>query len=183
MIYLQLLLSFMQVGALSIGGGYAAMPILQSQLVDVQHWLTMAEFTDLVTIAEMTPGPIFINAATFVGMRLAGLPGALIATLGSILPSLIIVSLLAWVYARYKAASGMKSILACLRPAVVALIATAGIGLLRQALLRADGQLNWLNLALCALAFIILRAKKPNPILVMLACGAVSLAAMLLGVA
>ena len=182
MIYLELLLSFMQVGALSIGGGYAAMPILQAQLVDAHAWLTMEEFADLVTIAEMTPGPIFINAATFVGMRLAGLPGALIATFGSVLPSLIIVSVLAWVYARYRAASGMKSVLACLRPAVVALIATAGIGLLRQALISSQGQLNYVNLILCALAFALLRIKKPSPILVMVACGAVSLLLMLCGV-
>ena len=82
MIYLQLLWSFLQVGLFSIGGGYAAMPLIQNQVVTSHAWLTMREFTDLITIAEMTPGPIAVNSATFVGIRIAGVPGALVATLG-----------------------------------------------------------------------------------------------------
>ncbi len=70
----------------SIGGGYAALPLIQSQVVNQYQWLTMGEFTDLITIAEMTPGPIAVNSATFVGIRIAGIPGALIATFGCILP-------------------------------------------------------------------------------------------------
>ena len=98
MIYLNLFLSFLQVGLFSIGGGYAAIPLIQSQVVTANGWLSLSEFTDLVTIAEMTPGPIAINSATFVGIRIAGIPGALIATLGCILPSCIIVSVLAYIY-------------------------------------------------------------------------------------
>ena len=94
MIYLQLFWSFLQIGLFSVGGGYAAMPLIQAQTVQLHGWLTMNEFTDLVTIAEMTPGPIAVNSATFVGIRIAGLPGALVATLGCIFPSLFIVSLL-----------------------------------------------------------------------------------------
>ena len=71
MIYLQLFLSFLQVGMFSVGGGYAAMPLIQSQVVEQHGWLTMQEFTDLITIAEMTPGPIAVNSATFVGLRIA----------------------------------------------------------------------------------------------------------------
>ena len=84
MIYLQLFLSFLQVGMFSVGGGYAAMPLIQSQVVEQHGWLTMQEFTDLITIAEMTPGPIAVNSATFVGLRIAQVPGAIIATLGCI---------------------------------------------------------------------------------------------------
>lgn len=80
MITLQLFLSFLQIGLFSFGGGYAAMPLLQEQLVARNGWLSVQEFADLVTIAEMTPGPIAVNAATFVGTKLAGLPGALAAT-------------------------------------------------------------------------------------------------------
>ena len=76
-ILLQLFVSFFQVGLFSIGGGYAAMPLIQAQSVDIKGWLTLAEFADLVTIAEMTPGPIAINSATFVGMKVAGLSGVL----------------------------------------------------------------------------------------------------------
>ena len=82
MIYLELFLSFLQVGLFSVGGGYAAMPIIQSSVVEKYGWLTMSEFTDLITIAEMTPGPIAINSATFVGVRIAGVAGAVVATLG-----------------------------------------------------------------------------------------------------
>ena len=68
MIYLQLFLSFLQIGLFSFGGGYAAMPLIQDQVVALNHWLSMKEFTDLVTISQMTPGPIAINSATFVGI-------------------------------------------------------------------------------------------------------------------
>ena len=89
MIYWQLFLSFLQIGALSFGGGYAAMPLIESQIVTNHSWLTMTEFANLVTIAEMTPGPIAVNAATFVGTKIGGVPGALVATAGCILPACI----------------------------------------------------------------------------------------------
>ena len=95
MIYLQLFLSFLQIGALSFGGGYAAMPLIQAQIVTNHGWLSMSEFTDLVTIAEMTPGPIAVNSATFVGTKIGGVPGALVATAGCILPACILVTLIA----------------------------------------------------------------------------------------
>ena len=82
MIYLELFWSFFQIGLFSIGGGYAAMPLIQNQVVDIHPWLTMTQFADIMTIAEMTPGPIAINSATFVGIQVAGLPGAVIATVG-----------------------------------------------------------------------------------------------------
>ena len=77
MIYLELFWSFFQIGLFSIGGGYAAMPLIQNQVVDIHPWLTMVQFADIMTIAEMTPGPIAINSATFVGIQVAGLPGAI----------------------------------------------------------------------------------------------------------
>ena len=98
MIYLELFLSFLQIGLFSFGGGYAAMPLIQEQVVNGHHWLSMTEFTDLITISQMTPGPIAVNSATFVGIRIAGIPGALAATLGCILPSCLIVTLIASFY-------------------------------------------------------------------------------------
>lgn len=92
MMYIQLFLSFFQISLFSFGGGYAALPLIQGQVVNVHHWLSMTEFTDLITISQMTPGPIAINAATFVGMKLTGMPGAVVATLGYITPSCIIVT-------------------------------------------------------------------------------------------
>ena len=82
MIYLQLFLSFLQVGMFSFGGGYAALPLIQGQVVKTHSWLSMSEFTDLITISQMTPGPIAVNSATFVGEKIAGIPGALCATAG-----------------------------------------------------------------------------------------------------
>ena len=96
MIYIQLFLSFLQIGAFSFGGGYAAMPLIQSQIVNLHHWLDFKEFTDLITISQMTPGPIAINSATFVGTKIAGIPGAIAATLGCILPSCILVTSIAY---------------------------------------------------------------------------------------
>ena len=115
MIYLQLYLSFLQVGLFSVGGGYAAMPLIRSQVVELHPWMTLQEFTNLITIAEMTPGPIAVNCATFVGLRIAQLPGAVIATLGCITPALVLVSLLAWCYRRWRDLSVLQSVLACLR--------------------------------------------------------------------
>ena len=86
-LYLQLFWSFFQVGLFSFGGGLATMPLIQDQVVNIHHWLTLPEFTDLITISQMTPGPIAVNSASFVGMRIAGIPGSLIATFACILPA------------------------------------------------------------------------------------------------
>lgn len=175
----QLFWSFLQVGAFSIGGGYAAMPLIQSQVVQAHTWLTMGEFTDLITIAEMTPGPIAINSATFVGIRIAGVPGALVATFGCILPSCLFVSLLALVYQKCKGSSGFDTVLDCLRPAVVALIAAAGLSILQTVLFGGNapslGIIDWIGGALFLAAFVVLRKWKWNPILVMGLCGAAGL--------
>ena len=138
MIYIQLFLSFLQIGLFSVGGGYAAIPLVQSLIVERQGWITMTEFTNLITIAEMTPGPIAVNSATFVGIRIAGLPGAVAATWGCIFPSCIIVSVLAYIYRRYRGGSAMGNILGSLRPAVVALIAGAGLSRLLVAYKKAQ---------------------------------------------
>ena len=130
MILLQLFWSFLQIGLFSFGGGYAAMPLIQAQIVTQHGWLGMAEFTDLVTISQMTPGPIAINAATFVGLRVAGLSGALAATVGCMLPSCVLVTLLARLYLRYRKLSLLQGVLTSLRPAVVAMIASAGVSIL-----------------------------------------------------
>ena len=184
MIYLQLFWSFLQIGLFSFGGGYASVPLIQAQAVQLHHWLTMTEFTDLVTIAEMTPGPIAVNSATFVGIQIAGLPGAIVATVGCILPSCVVVSLLAWIYYRFKGLTAIQGALYGLRPAVVALIASAGLTILITALWGEGGFAlrlpSLIALALFLAAFFILRRWKPNPIWVMAGCGVLGMAAYLL---
>lgn len=136
---LELFFSFIQVGMFSVGGGYAAIPLIQNQIVDVHGWMSLQEFTDLITIAEMTPGPISINSATFVGIRLAGIWGAVICTLGCILPSFLICLTLACFYYKYRQLNGVQKVLSSLRPAVVALIASAGTSILLLGLFGEDG--------------------------------------------
>lgn len=178
MIYVELLWSFFQIGLFSIGGGYAAMPLIQHQVVDLHPWLTMTQFADIMTIAEMTPGPIAINSATFVGIQVAGLPGALVATLGCILPSCNIVMALAYLYYRYKGLSMVQGILSGLRPAVVAMITSAGISLLILSLygaqeLPADlSGVDWISMGIFTVAILILRRWKVNPIWIMAGAGA-----------
>ncbi len=181
MTYLHLFLAFLQIGAFSFGGGYAAMPLIQAQVIDTYHWLTVADFTDLVTIAEMTPGPIAINAATFVGNQAGGIPGALVATVGVILPSCIFVTILAFLYQRYRKMAMMQGILATLRPAVVSMILAAGLTILLPTLF-ADGTISFTggNLQIryalyFGIALFVLRKWKPNPILVMTGCGVIEL--------
>ena len=184
MIYWQLFLSFLQIGMFSFGGGYAALPLIQEQVVTQHGWLSRSEFTDLITISQMTPGPIAVNSATFVGIRMAGIPGALVATMGCILPSLIIVSLLSWLYEKYRSMDAMQAILACLRPAVVALIASAALTILRVVVFAGGvisvSTVQVLYVALFIIALAVLKIRHSNPILVMVCCGAVSLAAKLI---
>lgn len=179
MILVQLFFAFAQIAMFSIGGGYAAMPLIRSQVVESRGWMTMSEFADLITIAEMTPGPIQLNAATFAGMHVAGLPGAVFATMGVVAPSLALVSLLAWVYGRYRDLAVVKGVLGSLRPAVVALIASAGLSLVLLVAFGegapALGNLRPLHTALFVLALLLLRKKRVSPIQAMLLCGAAGL--------
>lgn len=181
MIYLKLLWSFIQIGLFSIGGGYAALPLIQEQVVDINHWLTMDEFTDLITISQMTPGPIAINSSTFVGNRIGGLLGSVIATFGCVLPSFIIVLSLAYFYFKYKNISVIQGILSGLRPAVVALIASAGISITVTAFWGEDGfttnlaDIDYIAVGLFLVSFLVLKKFKPNPIWVMSGSGVIGM--------
>jgi chromate transporter len=179
MIYLELFWSFLQIGLFSFGGGMATIPLIQNQVVEFHGWLTLTEFTDLVTISEMTPGPIAINAATFVGTQIAGFGGALASTLGCILPSCIIVLTLAWLYSRYKELVVIKGVLAGLRPTVVALILSAGLSILVLSFWGTHG-IDWnvasvdmIAVVLFAVWLFLLRKFKLNPILVILGSGVI----------
>lgn len=177
MIYLELFWSFFQIGLFSIGGGYAAMPLIQEQVVDLHSWLTMAQFADIITIAEMTPGPIAINSATFVGIQICGLPGAIVATLGCIFPSCIIVMTLAYVYYRFRGLNIVQGVLAGLRPAVIAMIASAGLSLLimsvygQRTLPENLAGIDVIAVVIFVAGFFILRKWKLNPLWVMAGSG------------
>ena len=184
---LNLFLAFLQIGALSFGGGYASIPLIQEQAITKYGWLTLDEFTDLVAIAEMTPGPIAVNAATFVGNNVAGFIGGLVATLAVILPSCIFVTVIASLYFKYRSLKLMQGVLTSLRPAVISMIMAAGVTILlplvfgnvtslSDVLLKTDYRaVVWF-----ILGFIAIKKFKANPIAVMLMTGALELVCSLI---
>lgn len=179
MLLIKLFFAFMQVGLFSVGGGYAAIPLIQEQIVNIHKLMTLEEFSDLITVAEMTPGPISINSATFVGMRIAGIPGVLLCTLGCIIPSFCICLILAHFYYKYRTVSGVQVVLGSLRPAVVALIASAGASILMLGLFQAElgdiilRDIRVVELVIFVLSLLILRKFKVSAITIILGSGVV----------
>ncbi len=168
---MQMFLAFVQVGLFSVGGGYAAIGLIREQIVDKHALLTMAEFTDLITVAEMTPGPIAVNAATFVGMRIAGPWGAVVCTAGCILMPCILCLLLAKMYYKYRSVSGVQRVLSAMRPAVVSLIGAAAVSIFLLAVFNAESLftlsiagLRPVELGIFVGVLVLLRLKKISPI-------------------
>ena len=125
MIYLELFLQFLKIGAVSFGGGYGMISIINETVVDC-GWLTSEEFLNFVAVSESTPGPIAVNMATFVGASQGGILGAFVATLGVILPAYLIMLLIATVIKNFLQLAGVKATLGGIRPAVVGLIVATG---------------------------------------------------------
>lgn len=179
MLLFKLFFAFMQIGAFSVGGGYAAIPLIQEHIVNIHGLMTMEEFSDLITVAEMTPGPILINAATFVGMRVAGVPGVLLCTLGCVVPSFCICLTLAHFYYKYRSIKGVQIVLGALRPAVVALIASAGASILLLGVFQTGLQevvfntAKWVEIGIFAVGLFLLRKYRVSAILVILGSGVV----------
>ncbi len=176
---LDLYLTFFKVGLFSFGGGYAALPLIQQEVVGANSWLSLSEFNDLITISQMTPGPIAVNSATFVGVRVAGILGGLVATLGCVTPSAIIVGILAYFYKKYKDLDSISNVLYFLRPAIISMILIAGVDILMTALFdtRAIALINldYKMLVLFGLILILMIKKDIDPIKLMLASGAIYL--------
>lgn len=172
MIYIQLFISFLQVGLFSFGGGYAALPLIQEQIVDKLQWLSIQEFGNLITISQMTPGPIAINASTFVGMQVGGLLGAIIATIGCILPACILVTLFMYFYLKYKNLSIIKRVLYYIRPVVAVAIFTSGLNILLESF---DSFINYriiiLKTFIFLLSIIVFKKYNKSPIVVMVIAG------------
>lgn len=143
MILIKLFIVFLQIGSLAFGGGYAILPFIKELVVDNNGWLTIKEMTDIVTISQMTPGPIAINAATFVGTKIYGLLGSVITTTATIIPQLIIMIFLASLFFSDKNISFMQKIINALRPAVAALIFIAALDMIQGSIF--DGKEFFLN--------------------------------------
>lgn len=163
---------------MSFGGGYAAMPLIKEQVVEQNKWLGVKEFADIVTISQMTPGPIAINSASFVGVRVGGIPGALVATMGCVLPSCIIVLALAFLYYKYRGLDTVNGILKGLRPAIISLILSAAVSLTILSVFN-EGDIkkgiNVLSSIIFVAAFLIIRKWDINPIKIILFSGVAGL--------
>lgn len=185
MIYFQLFWEFVKVGVFCVGGGYASMPLIQAGVVDTHHWLTMAEFVDIFTISQMTPGPIGINAATFAGMKVAGVGGAVAATAGFALPSFIMGVALAKMFMKYGNIDSIRGVLNGLRPAVVALICSAGVSFIILALWNSEripaniSTVDWRGVILLPVGYLMVK-KKLGVIKTLLGTGALGLAITLM---
>lgn len=179
MLLLILFLAFIQVGLFSVGGGYAAIPLIQEQIVNIHKLMSLEEFSDLITVAEMTPGPISINSATFVGMRIAGIFGVLICSIGCIIPSFCICLILAHFYYKYRTVSGVQVVLGAMRPATVALIASAGASILMLGLFGSGlkdivlGNFRIVEFVIFVVSLFILRKYKVSAVKVILGSGVV----------
>ena len=167
MIYIELFSTFFIIGMFTIGGGYAMLSLIQNKVVTVHGWIDDVTFTDIVAISQMTPGPIGINSATYIGYEVLSNAGAseffcilgsFTATFAVVLPSFIIVLSICKVYDRWKDHYMFKGVMTGLRPAVLGLIGTAALGLATK-----ENFIDWKSYAICLAAFTALYFKKAGP--------------------
>ncbi len=169
MIYLQLFYTFFIIGIFTFGGGYAMLSLIQNEVVVNHAWVTAQEFTDMIAISQMTPGPIGINSATYVGYAVTGnIFGSLVATTAVMLPSFIIVLTVCKLYEKFKKSNIFAALLKFLRPIVIGMIAAAA-----AILITPDNFIDYTSWLLFAAAFIASQWLKMNPILVIILAGAI----------
>ena len=164
---------FLRAGTLTFGGGYVIVPVLEAELVQGRHWLTAQAFVDAMALGQITPGPVLITA-TFVGYTLAGLAGALVATIAVFLPAFVLVVLVSLSLDRFRSSPGIQAFLDGLKPAVVGLMAAATVLLLRHAVV------DWMGAAMAAAAFLLLWRARVNPVWIVLGAGGLGVAQALL---
>ncbi len=136
---LLLYVTFIKIGAFSFGGGYAVLPLIQKYVVNDMNWLSIKELTDLVSLSQITPGPIAINAATFIGTKVASLPGAIVATIAEVTPSCILMLFLGYFIFRGKKITFLDRTLKGLKPAIPGLILIAAIDMFKSSILSTEG--------------------------------------------
>lgn len=181
-IILTLLSDFLQIGLFSIGGGYAVIPLIKAHVVDARHWLTLQEFTDIITISQMTPGPLAVNTSTFVGLRTGGIAGAAAATLGCVFSGFVISLILLRFFDRYKSSVYCAAALKGMKSASLGLILSAAATILVMAFGSQSGGtavipylfcgINLSAVLLFAGALWGIRRLRFNPMFVIVICGA-----------
>ena len=169
MLYLRLFWEFFKTGLFAVGGGMATLPFLYS-MSDATGWFTHAQLADMIAVSESTPGPIGVNMATYVGFTAAGVPGAVVATLGLITPSVIIILIIAKVLAAFRQNKTVDAAFYGLRPCSVGLIAAAGLLVVKISLFNAElyqqtgvlmNVFNWKAIILAAVLIVLTRYVKP----------------------
>ncbi len=175
MIFIQLFIAFFEIGLFGFGGGYAMISLIQGMVVTRYHWLTVSEFTNVIAISQMTPGPIGINAATYVGFTSTGsVWGSIIATFAVVLPSFILMLTISKFFLKYQKHPIVESIFNGLRPAVVGLLASAALVLMNAENFGSPTEDTYsfvISIIIFLIAFIGTRKYKANPILMIIACG------------
>lgn len=173
---LQLAIVFFKIGLFSIGGGYAIIPLIQAQVVDSYGWLTQQTFTDIITISQMTPGPLAVNTSTFVGIQVAGIAGAIVATIGCIICGICISIFLYRFFKKNQESIYITQILNSLKASSLGLIISAAAVILLSTFtgtttFNTIQSFDWIAAILFTLSFIILRKWKINPIFVLIFSG------------
>lgn len=181
MILVELFWTFFKIGAFTFGGGYAMLPLVSAQ-VSAKGWLQTEEIIDFIAISESTPGPFAVNMATYVGTQVAGVPGAIIATLGVVLPSFIIILLIAKVFDKFRKSFAVKGVMRGIKPCVVGMIAAALLSLsvsvffsdgLSVGIFKSVG--FYVSLGIFAIMSV-LSIKKVNPIFIIVICAILGIA-------
>ena len=183
MIFIELLCSFLMIGLFSFGGGYGMLSVIQGEVVARHAWLTAAEFTDIVAVSQMTPGPIGINSATYVGYTAVfnatgneamAVLGSLTASFAVMLPSIVLMLIVSRFFMKYSKHRNVEAVFRLLRPAVVGLIASAALLLMTKENFGSPTETPlqfWVSVALFVAAFVAMKFFKVSPILILLLAG------------
>ena len=185
MIFLQLFYTFFKIGLFGFGGGYAMLSMIQGEVVTRHNWLSSSEFTDIIAISQMSPGPIGINSATYVGYQAVieagyshavGVLGSIIATVSVVLPSFILMVLISRFFLKYQKHPAVVSVFNGLRPGVVGLLAAAALVLMNQENFGTGNEQMIISILIFLGVFIASWRFKVNPILLIILCGAIGYA-------
>ena len=166
---LTLFLTFFKIGAFTFGGGYAMLPLIQREIVEKRKWITNDDILEVVAIAESTPGPLAVNSATFVGYRTGGFSGALLATLGVVLPSFAVILAISFVLREFESLKAVQYAFSGIRAGVLALVLKALWSMYKQS------PKNAVSYALMAIAFVLVAFLGADVLPVIIGCAAVGL--------
>ncbi len=166
--YAPLVLSFLKIGLFGFGGGYAMLPLISHEIVTTRAWTTAGEFADMVALSQMTPGPVALNAATYVGFAVHGLPAACAATLAVCLPPFVLMCLVCRFFLSLRDNPRVRGAMRLLRPAVVGLVLAASLFLMNR-----ESFVDWKSGAIFAAAFALTALWRVHPIPVLVGAGVV----------